>query len=323
MRIDTVSEPAPSSTLFWSLFWCVTGAIAAGVAMSVMVVLVRRATAANSALASAEKSVVSSLLPRAAVWIVVGYVMFIADALGTAALAVLLAVLAVQTVRELLRALSTAGAGTDPAPVIAACLVLILGAALGGSSFAVVLPITFLGTAVYFLVREPLSAAFIPRVSIAVAVTAYVGGSLATLVLLRASANGLALVIWVIMVVSLSDGTAMIGGLLFGRTRITPRLSHGKTLEGVLSGLIAGLLGAAAVRFALPGPPAAAYYCSAAVIVAAGVGGDLFASAIKRAAGIKDFGAALPGHGGMLDRLDSWLFAAPVAYALARLMFES
>jgi phosphatidate cytidylyltransferase len=263
----------------------------------------------------------STLIPRAAVWIVFALLIFAADAFGTAALAVLMALLAVQIVRELLRSFDFAGIATDAKPVIASCLLLIIGAGLGGEiRFGLVLVAALLGTALYFLAREAVSPSFIVRLVAAEGAVIYVGGSLSTLVLLRSGPNGFAVVIWIILVISLADATAMLGGLLFGRTQITPRLSKGKTLEGVLTGVAAGLLGAAAVRFALPDSSAARYYISTVALVVAGLGGDLFASAIKRAAKIKDFGGALPGHGGLLDRLDSLIFGAPVAYAL---MFAS
>jgi phosphatidate cytidylyltransferase len=138
--------------------------------------------------------------------------------------------------------------------------------------------------------------------------------------LIRAEAEGFGLLAWTILIITLTDVASMFGGVLLGRTQIVPRISAGKTLEGTLAGLAGALAGAALVRFALPAPTAVVYYGSAALVAAAAFTGDLFASAIKRAAGIKDFGATLPGHGGILDRIDSLLFGAPVAYALAPLV---
>lgn len=306
------------AALLWPLLWRVSAAVAACVAVSIALVVIRRAVRKRSGLSNKfDENGTSSLIPRSAVWIVFAVLMFTAGAFGTVALAILMALLAIQTVRELLRSFDLAGIATDAKPVIASCLLLIIGAGLGGEiRFGLVLVAALLGTALYFLAREAVSPGFIVRLLAAEGAVIYVGGSLSTLVLLRSGPDGFAVVIWIILVISLADGVAMFGGLLFGRTQITPRLSKGKTLEGVLTGAAAGLLGATAVRFALPDVPAARYYLSTAALVVAALGGDLFASAIKRAAKIKDFGAALPGHGGLLDRLDSLLFGAPVAYAL-------
>jgi phosphatidate cytidylyltransferase len=89
----------------------------------------------------------------------------------------------------------------------------------------------------------------------------------------------------------------------------------GKTVEGAVGGLVGGIVGALAVR-ALGFPDLAwphAVVLGLAVAVA-GMAGDLFESVLKRWAGVKDSGRLFPGHGGMLDRLDSLLFGAPVLY---------
>jgi phosphatidate cytidylyltransferase len=121
----------------------------------------------------------------------------------------------------------------------------------------------------------------------------------------------------------LTDTAAYLVGRQFGKTKLIPTVSPGKTREGAAGGLIAGTLaGAASVLvFATPIP----WYLGAAVGLAlAGVGqiGDLAESLIKREVGIKDMGSLIPGHGGVLDRIDALLFAIPTAYYLARLFGE-
>ena len=106
------------------------------------------------------------------------------------------------------------------------------------------------------------------------------------------------------------DSTAYLVGSRIGRRRITPRLSPGKTWEGTLAGF------AAAAAVALLIAVSAGMTTGPALLVAALVGpvgfaGDLFESAIKRAAGMKDSGSIFPGHGGVLDRIDSLVFVAP------------
>src|SRR5262249_22553046 len=115
-----------------------------------------------------------------------------------------------------------------------------------------------------------------------------------------------------------SDIAAYYGGRLFARHKLAPTVSPGTTWEGAIAGLLASLLLAVAshywfflnlpLKFALP---------LAAVMNVVGVLGDLTESAIKRSAGAKDTAQILPGHGGVLDRIDSLLFNAPVIYYFA------
>ena len=114
----------------------------------------------------------------------------------------------------------------------------------------------------------------------------------------------------------LRHASAFFVGHAFGRRRLAPAVSPGKSVEGALGGLAGGVLGAFVVRhLGLPELPAAARARSSARVVAAmGIVGDLDESLLKRWAGVKDSGALFPGHGGMLDRLDSLLFGAPVLY---------
>lgn len=135
--------------------------------------------------------------------------------------------------------------------------------------------------------------------------------------------TGLAWFALALSVTWLTDTAAYLVGRQFGRTKLIPSVSPGKTREGAIGGLIAGMLaGAASVLvFATPIP----WYLGGAVgLVLAGVGqiGDLAESLIKREVGIKDMGSLIPGHGGVLDRIDALLFAIPTAYYLARLFGE-
>jgi len=120
-----------------------------------------------------------------------------------------------------------------------------------------------------------------------------------------------------------SDAAAYYGGRIFGRHKLAPSVSPGKTWEGAVAGLLASLLLAVAahywfflnlpLKFALP---------LAAVMNVLGVLGDLAESALKRSAGAKDTAQLLPGHGGILDRIDSLLFNAPVIYYFAWAYFS-
>jgi phosphatidate cytidylyltransferase len=113
------------------------------------------------------------------------------------------------------------------------------------------------------------------------------------------------------------DSAAYYVGKNFGRHKLSPRISPGKTWEGTAGSLVvSGIAGVTFLHFMFPHVPAweAVLLCAAAN--AAGQVGDLCESAIKRGAGVKDSSNLLPGHGGWLDRVDSSLFSIPLVYWL-------
>ena len=120
-----------------------------------------------------------------------------------------------------------------------------------------------------------------------------------------------------------SDTGAYCVGRAFGKHKLAPKISPGKTWEGVAGGLIAGLLMATLAHYwFFRELPLKWTLVLASVMVVLGIVGDLTESALKRSAGAKDAANILPGHGGVLDRLDSLLFNAPVIYYFARIYFQ-
>ena len=148
----------------------------------------------------------------------------------------------------------------------------------------------------------------------AVLVPVYIGMPLGCLVGVHAIA-GKEAVLLLIATVAVSDTAQFYTGRTFGRTPLAPLRSPKKTREGAIGGfVIAPLFLAVAGSYWLPDFP---WYWHASLgfgIVVAGIIGDLFESMLKRAADMKDSGALIPGHGGVLDRIDALLFAAPVFY---------
>ena len=139
---------------------------------------------------------------------------------------------------------------------------------------------------------------------------------IALLVLLRAAPDGAAWVFLVCAVIFAGDTAALYAGTLWGRHKLCPAISPGKTVEGALAGLAANLLvGMAVAAIFLPAVGWLEPRLFAAAAGLAGQAGDLFESELKRMSNIKDSGGILPGHGGVLDRIDALLFAAPVAFA--------
>jgi len=125
------------------------------------------------------------------------------------------------------------------------------------------------------------------------------------------------------LVIMSADMAAYYGGMMFGSYKLAPGISPGKTWEGAIAGMMISLLAAALAHFwFFPELPLKFALPLAAVMNILSVVGDLTESALKRSAGAKDTANILPGHGGMLDRLDSLLFNAPVIYYFARLYFK-
>ena len=119
----------------------------------------------------------------------------------------------------------------------------------------------------------------------------------------------------------ISDTFALFGGKLFGKTKLAPHISPNKTIEGLICGLVTGTLSGFGVyyilkAFSLALIPLWAVVLAALISSVAGAIGDLAASCIKREAGIKDYSNLIPGHGGMMDRIDSELFSIPAVYIL-------
>jgi phosphatidate cytidylyltransferase len=143
----------------------------------------------------------------------------------------------------------------------------------------------------------------------------YVGWLLSYVILLRLLVDGPNYVFYIFGVVWLGDAAALLFGQLLGRHKLAPTLSPGKTIEGAIGGLMGSLCGAILGGRWLLGhltlTQCVAIGCLLAVV---GQLGDLSESLLKRSAGVKDSGLVIPGHGGILDKVDGILFGAPALY---------
>jgi phosphatidate cytidylyltransferase len=256
----------------------------------------------------------SSLLSRVAVIAAGLPLVLFAAYYGGWALLALVAPAAVLALHELyrmarsLRPLVLAGYGGALAAVV--------GAALGGAEwmlggFMLTLPLAF----VFAAVSETRQSTTV-AVGTTVLGAAWVGLGLGSLILLRdLEGDGRLVLITLLLTVFVADTFAYIGGRLTGRHKLAPAISPGKTWEGFLFGVAGGLL---TTWLALNDEPIAIVgwesFLLGGVIVLAAVAGDLFESMVKRDLGVKDSGRVLLGHGGVLDRVDSIVFAAPAAY---------
>ncbi|NAS11765.1 phosphatidate cytidylyltransferase [Poritiphilus flavus] len=144
----------------------------------------------------------------------------------------------------------------------------------------------------------------------------YIGGGCIFLTMIPYKDNAFAqsLIMGIFILIWVNDSFAYLVGKNLGRTKLFPQVSPKKTWEGTLGGLVFTLGAAYLMARYEPIVSPTQWLILAAVIVVMGNLGDLIESKLKRMAGVKDSGAILPGHGGMLDRLDSLVFAAPFAY---------
>jgi phosphatidate cytidylyltransferase len=125
------------------------------------------------------------------------------------------------------------------------------------------------------------------------------------------------LLVFLILIVQLSDVLQYVWGKLLGRVPIAPRVSPSKTVAGLLGGLLSTTLLGAVLSWMTPFTPLQAALIALGVNIAGFLGG-LVMSAIKRDRGVKDWGTMIEGHGGMLDRLDSLCFSAPIFFHVVR-----
>ncbi len=240
---------------------------------------------------------------------------------NTLLLAVLVSGVAIAAVREYLRIIFA----RDDRPVsntlkiisYAISMALVVGACLGSwQVLFLVLTLNLLTLSVFVLSRFPSDPTAFDIISKQVLGIVYIPVSLSLLVFLKELDGGVFWIIWLLIVIFANDTGAFYTGTFFGKHKLAPNISPNKTIEGslggfaaaVLAGFIFSLIFFDSFSLALLTIP-----CSFMMGVAGQVG-DLFESALKRASHIKDSGRILPGHGGMLDRIDGLLMAIPVLY---------
>jgi phosphatidate cytidylyltransferase len=163
-----------------------------------------------------------------------------------------------------------------------------------------------------------------PAVNLAVTVMAflYVGflGSFVALMLRAPARHGVAFLLGAVLATAAYDVGAFMFGRWMGRTPLAPDVSPNKTLEGTLgASLVTLVVCLALVRMIHPWTFMRSFWLAVVVVVAAPLG-DLCESMIKRDLAVKDMGSMLPGHGGILDRVDALLFVVPAVYYLVRLL---
>jgi phosphatidate cytidylyltransferase len=271
----------------------------------------------------ADAAAVPQLMTRVASAIVLGALLLVTiwwlPWWATAALAAIAAVLAAIEVAGIA---SATGARVEAGPVGAAAAALVIAFAWpSDTGVDVVLPVLLailIGTGLLALAGGSPSPQTLTRAAVMMMAPLYVGlplGALASI----AHANGPGSVTWMIVLIAASDSAQYYTGRALGRRMLAPAISPAKTVEGAIGGLVAAAIVAPlAGRWCLPGKSVATLAILGLLLAAFGMAGDLFESLLKRSAGVKDSSNIIPGHGGVLDRIDSYLFAAPVFYVFLR-----
>jgi phosphatidate cytidylyltransferase len=238
--------------------------------------------------------------------------------------AVFLAVIAAAAMlalRELGTALKERGIVLPFVPVAAGGLGILAAAYFSGEgAVAAVLALTVVAILVWRLVDA--AEGFLRDVTAGVFAVAYVPFLAAFAALLTAQDQGAQRVLLFLILVVCNDTGGYASGVLFGRHPMAPKISPKKSWEGLGGSIVlAGAAGAVGMDLMLHGKPWQGAVLGVAVVASATLG-DLCESMIKRDLGIKDMGNLLPGHGGIMDRLDSLLPTAPVVYLLLSLFLR-
>ncbi len=181
----------------------------------------------------------------------------------------------------------------------------------------------FIGFALLFLFRVRSIDSAASEVALALLAFLYIPFMLMHLVMLRQTPFGIQWLFVIMLIVMTNDSAAYYTGSAFGKNRLYPLVSPKKSIEGAIGGLAGSLCGTLLAKFTFfPQLTLTDAVMTALVIGVVGQTGDLFESLLKRSFGVKDSGTLIPGHGGVLDRLDSILFAAPVTYYYVLFFFK-
>ena len=208
--------------------------------------------------------------------------------------------------------------GLATALVTVAFVVSDAGPAGSHGALAAVLVAFVVAAGAMALTLGPPDAATVQRASVLFMGPGYLGLPLGALAAIRV-ADGPAVLSLLFVILIVSDSAQYYAGRRFGRRKLAPTVSPAKTIEGAYGGLAAAVIVGAALgpRWVIGLSPVVGGLL-AIVLAAVGMVGDLFESLLKRGAGVKDSSRLIPGHGGLLDRMDSYLFAAPLYYLFLR-----
>jgi phosphatidate cytidylyltransferase len=225
----------------------------------------------------------------------------------------LVAIAVVLGIRELHHALSTRNLDIPQWSLTTAAVALSAAAWFGGvSGLSVATAIAFPCLLVLLLPRG--TEGFVGTASASALALIYLPFLAGFLILLARPSNGLARVMTLVVLVGCNDTFAYLTGVLFGKHPLAPKISPKKTIEGLIGSLFFTVIGGSLAFHYIMDSDWWLGAIAGLVTVFTATAGDLIESALKRDMAIKDMGTLLPGHGGIMDRLDSVLFAAPALW---------
>lgn len=235
--------------------------------------------------------------------------------------AAMVSVVAIFAVREYLRIIF----GNDEDPIsntikiisYTVSMTLIVSACLGSWEILfLILAMNLMALSIFVLARFAANPSIFDIISKQVLGIVYIPVSLSLLIFIKELDGGTFWIIWLLIIVFANDTGAFYGGTFFGKKPLSPAISPNKTIEGSIGGVTASMVVGFIFSYLFfhDLPLAFLTIPGAFMLAVAGQIGDLFESAMKRASSIKDSGRILPGHGGMLDRIDGLLLSIPVLY---------
>lgn len=240
-------------------------------------------------------------------------------------LAALVSVVAIFAVREYLRIIFRQGFSPGDTPVswmipgisYVVSILLVTAAAFGSwPGIVLVLILDLVLLCLFALYRFAAPDDLFDTIARQMLGVVYIPIPLSLLLFVRNMEHGVLWVFWLLIVCFMNDTGAFYSGTFLGKRKLAPRISPKKTVEGSVGGIVASMTAGLILSLIFFKSPILALImipCSI-LIALAGQAGDLFESALKRASAVKDSGRILPGHGGMLDRIDGLLFAIPVLF---------
>lgn len=259
---------------------------------------------------------------RVVTGVIVAGVVLAATAIGPRALLIIVLAAVTMAAAELFQSLRTRGYQPATLLGLVGCASMVAGAYWRGeAAFPLVLTLMVIFSFLWYLAGVVHAK---PTMNIAVTLFAfvYVGflGSFAALFLRVPRGEGVGILLGAVIVTAAHDIGAYLVGKYMGKTPLAPELSPNKTFEGLVGGVLASVaVGLLVVSQIGPWDVGKAFWLGVVVAIAAPLG-DLCESMIKRDLGVKDMGKLLPGHGGVLDRIDALLFVIPATYYLWSLL---
>jgi phosphatidate cytidylyltransferase len=221
---------------------------------------------------------------------------------------------------ELVDLMLLAGVGMSRTAAVAGALAALVAVAGPGAKTGFILIATMLALLVWVLATRTPAPDVPAAAAAAVFPAVYLGVPLALAAVIRGGWGREALLLG-LLVVWISDTAQFYVGSTLGRRRLAPLVSPKKSVEGAVGGFLAGTAAMVLIgRVWLPAVSAPVLGAAGAALVGLGIAGDLFESLLKRSAKVKDSSALIPGHGGVLDRIDALLFVLPGYYLILSLL---